>query len=117
MLELAPFARNNHFLGYYDPFKAMEEFEKNFFGHQVPAFKTGIRETENAYVLDAVGTVGSYTVTQSYGGFDARLFSTIGMENHSSCMSPSSRFDEHLGVSNSLTIDRDTIESWLVFDD
>ena len=53
MFELTPFARNNHFLGSYDPFKAMEEFEKNFFGHQVPAFKTDIRETENAYVLDA----------------------------------------------------------------
>ena len=53
MFELTPFARNNHFLGSYDPFKAMEEFEKNFFGHQVPAFKPEIRETENAYVLDA----------------------------------------------------------------
>ena len=53
MFELTPFARKNHFLGSYDPFKAMEEFEKNFFGHQVPAFKTDIRETENAYVLDA----------------------------------------------------------------
>ena len=31
----------------------MEEFEKNFFGHQVPAFKIDIRETENTYVLDA----------------------------------------------------------------
>ena len=30
MFELTPFARNNHFPGYYDPFKAMEEFEKNF---------------------------------------------------------------------------------------
>ena len=37
MFELTPFARNNHFLGSYDPFKAMEEFEKNFFGHQLPA--------------------------------------------------------------------------------
>ena len=53
MFELTPFAHNNHFLNSYDPFKAMEEFEKNFFGHQLPAFKTDIRETENAYVLDA----------------------------------------------------------------
>ena len=53
MFELTPFARNTQFLGSYDPFKAMEEFEKSFFGHQVPAFKTDIRETENAYVLDA----------------------------------------------------------------
>ena len=53
MFELTPFVHNNHFLNSYDPFKAMEEFEKNFFGHQLPAFKTDIRETENAYVLDA----------------------------------------------------------------
>ena len=53
MFELTPFVHNNHFLNSYDPFKAMEEFEKNFFGHRFPAFKTDIRETENAYVLDA----------------------------------------------------------------
>ena len=53
MFELTPFARDNRFFGSYDPIKAMEDFEKSFFGHQVPAFKTDIRETENAYVLDA----------------------------------------------------------------
>ena len=53
MLVITPFARNNHFLDSYDPFKAMENFENSFFGHQAPAFKTDIRETENAYVLDA----------------------------------------------------------------
>lgn len=53
MFEIIPYARNNHFLGSYDPFKAMEEFEKNFFGRQLPAFKTDIRETEHAYILDA----------------------------------------------------------------
>jgi HSP20 family protein len=31
----------------------MEDFEKHFFGRQLPAFKTDIRETENAYILDA----------------------------------------------------------------
>ena len=53
MFELTPFGRNNHVASFYDPFKAMEDFEKSFFGHQLPAFKTDIRETENAYVLDA----------------------------------------------------------------
>ena len=53
MFELTPFARNSRYPVFYDPFKAMEEFEKNFFGHQLPAFKTDIRETENAYILDA----------------------------------------------------------------
>ena len=31
----------------------MEDFEKHFFGRQLPAFKTDIRETENSYILDA----------------------------------------------------------------
>ena len=53
MFEIIPFAHSNHILGSYDPFKAMEEFEKNFFGRQLPAFKTDIRETEHAYILDA----------------------------------------------------------------
>ncbi len=53
MFELTPFARGNHMLAAYDPFKEMEEFEKHFFGRQLPAFKTDIRETEHAYVLEA----------------------------------------------------------------
>lgn len=53
MFELTPFARNNHMFAAYDPFKEMEEFEKRFFGRQLPAFKTDIRETEHAYVLEA----------------------------------------------------------------
>lgn len=52
MFEMTPFTRN-HTLASYDPFKAMEDFEKQLFGRQLPAFKTDIRETENAYVLDA----------------------------------------------------------------
>lgn len=53
MFEMTPYARGTDFLGSYDPFKAMEEFEKNFFGRQFPAFKTDIRETDNAYILEA----------------------------------------------------------------
>ena len=52
MFELTPFTRGNR-LAAYDPFKEMEDFEKHFFGRQLPAFKTDIRETEHAYILDA----------------------------------------------------------------
>ena len=53
MVELTPYARGNHSFAAYDPFKEMEDFEKHFFGRQLPAFKTDIRETENSYFLDA----------------------------------------------------------------
>ncbi|MBQ8409393.1 MAG: Hsp20/alpha crystallin family protein [Clostridia bacterium] len=53
MFELTPFARGNHLFAAYDPFKEMEEFEKHFFGRQLPAFKTDIRETEHAYILES----------------------------------------------------------------
>ena len=52
MFELTPFA-HHHFLNFYEPFMSTEDFEKSFFGHQFPAFKTDIRETGNAYILDA----------------------------------------------------------------
>ena len=53
MFELTPFARGNHSFAAYDPFKEMEDFEKRFFNRQLPAFKTDIRETEHAYILEA----------------------------------------------------------------
>ena len=53
MFELTPFVRGNHSLAAFDPFKEMEEFDKHFFGRQLPAFKTDIRETEQAYILEA----------------------------------------------------------------
>ena len=53
MFELTPFVRGNHSLAAFDPFKEMEDFEKHFFGRQLPAFKTDIRETEQAYILEA----------------------------------------------------------------
>ena len=31
----------------------MEEFERRFFGQRTPAMRTDIRETENAYILEA----------------------------------------------------------------
>ncbi|MBQ9112980.1 MAG: Hsp20/alpha crystallin family protein [Clostridia bacterium] len=53
MFELTPFVRGDRSFAAYDPFKEMEEFEKRFFGRQLPAFKTDIRETEQAYILEA----------------------------------------------------------------
>lgn len=53
MFEMTPFNYGKHYLGSYDPFKAMEEFEKNFFERQLPAFRTDIRETEHSFILEA----------------------------------------------------------------
>ena len=53
MFELTPFVRGNHNMAAYDPFKEMENFEKCFFGRQLPAFKTDIRETDDSYILEA----------------------------------------------------------------
>lgn len=53
MFELTPFVRGNHAFTAYDPFKEMEALEKHLFGRQSPAFKTDIRETEEAYILEA----------------------------------------------------------------
>ena len=52
MFGLTPYTRN-FYVASYDPFKEMEEFEKRFFGQRTPALKTDIRETENAYILEA----------------------------------------------------------------
>lgn len=53
MFDLTPFENGSRNFAVYDPFKEMEEFEKRFFGRSLPAFKTDIRETENAYILEA----------------------------------------------------------------
>lgn len=53
MFELTPFIRGNRYFTAYNPFKEMEELEKRFFGRQLPAFKTDIRETDKAYILEA----------------------------------------------------------------
>ena len=52
MFGLTPY-RSNFYVSAYDPFKEMEEFENRFFGHRTPCLKTDIRETENAYILEA----------------------------------------------------------------
>ena len=51
MFGLTPFRSN--YVSAYDPFKEMEEFERRFFGQRTPAMRTDIRETENAYILEA----------------------------------------------------------------
>ncbi len=51
MFDLMPFEGGS--MTAYDPWKEMEDFEKRFFGRNMPAFKTDIKETENAYVLEA----------------------------------------------------------------
>ncbi len=53
MFDLTPFERGNRHIASFDPFREMEEFEKNFFGKSLPAFKTDIRENENEYILEA----------------------------------------------------------------
>ncbi len=52
MFGLTPFYRGSY-VATYDPFKEMEELERRFFGQRSPAMRTDIRETENAYILDA----------------------------------------------------------------
>ncbi len=53
MFDLTPFDRMTRSLWSYDPFREMEEMEKRFFGTATPAFRTDIRETEKAYILEA----------------------------------------------------------------
>ena len=54
-MSLIPYRKNSSGLAnYYDPFRMMEQMEREFFGGQRhSSFSTDIRETENAYVLEA----------------------------------------------------------------
>lgn len=60
MFEMRPYDNRRNHLGYYNPFKDLENFEKDFFtnGFDIfsgnPAgFKTDIKDTGDAYVLEA----------------------------------------------------------------
>ena len=53
MFDLTPFDFGNRLFANYDPFKEMEEMERRFFGSRSPVFHTDIRETEQAYILEA----------------------------------------------------------------
>ena len=59
MFELLPFNRTGR-LSAYDPFRAMDEFEKAFFGSptfisdkEKNLFRTDIREADGSYILEA----------------------------------------------------------------
>ena len=55
MFELIPFDR--HRVSMYDPFRAFDEMERNFFGNSqsnvLSAFRTDVIDTGDAYKLDA----------------------------------------------------------------
>ncbi len=53
MFDLTPFVFGKRSFAPYDPFKEMEEMERRFFGERTPALRTDIRETEQAYILEA----------------------------------------------------------------
>lgn len=53
MFELVPFERRNHG-AMYNPFRDFEEMEKSFFGSDAMGeFKTDIKDSGDAYVLEA----------------------------------------------------------------
>ena len=53
-MALIPYRRNNNVSTYYDPFRMMEDMEREFFGTPSKnAFRTDIRETETGYILEA----------------------------------------------------------------
>lgn len=53
MFAITPFTHRGNLFSAYDPFREFDEFEKRFFGRQLPAFRTDVRETEKEYILDA----------------------------------------------------------------
>ena len=54
-MSLIPYRKNaNGLTSFYNPFRMMEEMEREFFGDQrTGSFNTDIRETETGYVLEA----------------------------------------------------------------
>lgn len=51
---LTPYTRKQNELNHYNPFRAMEELERAFFGgNDTGEFKTDIRDTGDAYILEA----------------------------------------------------------------
>ena len=53
MYEMMPFTRN-HGVDLYRPFRDLEELERSLFANgSAAAFKTDIRDTGDAYVLEA----------------------------------------------------------------
>ena len=56
MFELIPFDRRGHRVSAYDPFRAIDEMERAFFGNQQSAvfsFRTDVSDTGDAFKLEA----------------------------------------------------------------
>ena len=56
MFELIPFDRHNRHVSVYDPFRALDEMERAFFGNgasAVSTFRTDVTDTGDAYQLEA----------------------------------------------------------------
>lgn len=53
MFELAPFVRRGANVRSYDPFYAMEQFERNFFNDSIGSFHTDIREENDHFLIEA----------------------------------------------------------------
>ena len=55
MFELIPFDRHMRSMANYDPFRALDEIERGFFGgdSMVSAFRTDVTDTGDAYKLEA----------------------------------------------------------------
>ena len=54
MFELTPFARRHNGMVNYNPFRELEDLEKNFFsGMRMPEFKTDIQDKGDHYLLKA----------------------------------------------------------------
>ena len=53
-MSLMPYRRNNNLMNVYNPFRMMEEMERDFFGeHRSNSFSTDIKEKDSEYVLEA----------------------------------------------------------------
>lgn len=92
MFELRPYNNRRNHMQYYDPFRQMEEFEKNFFGdsldffpdfgNKLTEFRTDIKDTGDSYILEA-----------DLPGFDKKDIEvsidnnrlTVSAERHSEC--------------------------------
>ncbi len=53
MFDLTPFVRHGNHVNVYDPFRAMEEFERSFFSEKIGSFHTDIREEGDNYLIEA----------------------------------------------------------------
>lgn len=92
MFELRPYNNRRNRMQYYDPFRQMEEFEKEFFGNNLdffPDFSNNLTE----FRTDIKDNGDSYTLEADLPGFDKKDINvdisggrlTISAERHSEC--------------------------------